>query len=160
VTICTFQETLLHTLSPTFFTPSSSFYFLLSLLVFLSSFSFTLPARTTYRAFSSYASYWLLPPSFPAFSFSRPCLGQFPPMHCICSHYNPSYPYPPYTLPTFHSPCTSTLKMEAAWSCKILVSNHHTTWHNTRQRSYYSPNRFLCLKILKPAMIKFSVIKI
>jgi len=33
--------------------------------------------------------------------------------------------------------CTSTLKMEATWSSKMLVSNHHTTWHNNLENNEY-----------------------
>jgi hypothetical protein len=33
-------------------------------------------------------------------------------------------------MSTFHSPCTSTLEMEAACSSKMLASNYHTTQHN------------------------------
>jgi len=42
------------------------------------------------------------------------------------------------SMSTFHLPCTSTLKMEAAWSSGTLVSNHHTRWHrNPKNHKLY-----------------------
>jgi hypothetical protein len=32
---------------------------------------------------------------------------------------------------------TSTLRMEAAQSCKMLVSSHHTTWHNNSDHEFF-----------------------
>jgi len=31
----------------------------------------------------------------------------------------------------------STLRMEAAWSSKSFVSNHHTTWCNNWENKFY-----------------------
>jgi hypothetical protein len=44
---------------------------------------------------------------------------------CAITHLTPTSPHiPPAPMPTFHSPCTSTLKMEATSSSGMLVSNH------------------------------------
>jgi hypothetical protein len=97
-----------------FFIP---FFFLLpvlqSLLVFF--LSSTLPARSLFRFFSSYASCWLLPALHPTlhFPFPRLCSEHSPPMLSIGSHYNPPYPYPPYTQPIF-----------------IYISVHHTHFNH------------------------------
>jgi hypothetical protein len=43
----------------------------------------------------------------------------------------------PISMSTFCSPHTSTLKMEAAWSSRTLVSNHHTTQHSPENHEMY-----------------------
>jgi hypothetical protein len=116
--------------------------------------------NSIFRAFSSYASYWLLSANSLAFPFSTALFRSF---SCHTSYYlTPQLTWHfsfivgpvqgtfllhfllactltchtpgPHTLPvfmsTFCSPCPSTVKIEAAWPCEVLVSNYHITWHN------------------------------
>jgi len=131
--------------------------------------------RPIFRGISSCTSYWLLPENVLVFLFSRAlfrelsfhaifglhynplcifplsrsCSEHFLLMLSTSSHYNPSYPYPSsytvYTMSTLPSLCTSTLKMEAAESSKILVSTHHTTQCNNPENCKFKLlNEFKC----------------
>jgi hypothetical protein len=57
------------------------------------------------------------------------------------------------SISTFHSPCTSTLKMEVAWSSEMLVSNHHTTQSKNpeNQKFYFHHSENLNLTLKKKA---------
>jgi hypothetical protein len=61
----------------------------------------------------------------------------------IITHLTPTPPHTwPISMSSFHSPHTSTLKMEAAQSSNMLVSNHHTTQcNNPESHKFYDEYR-------------------
>jgi len=95
-------------------------------------------AMPLFRAFSSYASCWLLPALQFTLNFplSRPCSGHLPPMLSIGSHSNPPYPYSSSHLAYIyvHFPFTMHLNPEDGGST-VLRNNGIQPPHYMAQQS-------------------------
>jgi hypothetical protein len=70
-----------------------------------------------------------------------PCSGHFPPNFLLDHSIKHLTLTPPHILPmsmsTFCLPHTSTLKTEATWSSRTLVSNHHTIQYNNPENKEF-----------------------